>query len=112
MDLEIQTLDDLQGFFVEQDKIVRIRFGPLPPGRWRPISLSVLSRRLLRQHPNHHPKLLQIRRIDLPMYPGAVSKRGAKVAAYRRSRPPPDTVALFIVTMANANPRPAAIFAR
>ena len=33
MDSEIQTLDDLQGYFVQQDKIVRIGFKPRPaPG--------------------------------------------------------------------------------
>jgi len=30
MDSEIQGLDDLNGYFVQQDKIVRIRFRPIP----------------------------------------------------------------------------------
>jgi hypothetical protein len=111
MDSEIQTLDDLQGFFVQQDKIVRIGF---KPRRARVIAADLIERVI--PGPLEAPAQPETgapsneatdRSADGPWRTFEVWCEGRCLPALPAT---PDTVALFIVTMANANRRPAAIF--
>jgi hypothetical protein len=110
MDSEIQTLDDLQGFFVQQDKIVRIGFKPRCA---RTLAPDLIERVI--PAPTETPVEEQAksaeeaadRSPDAPWRTFQTWCEGRCIPALPAS---PDTVALFIVTMANANRRPAAIF--
>ena len=110
MDSEIQTLDDLHGFFVQQDKIVRIGF---KPRRARTLAPDLIERVI--PAPAETPVEEQPKSAEeaVDRSPDAAWRifqtwcEGRCLPALPAS---PDTVALFIVTMANANRRPAAIF--
>ena len=110
MDSEIQTLDDLQGFFVQQDKIVRIGFKPRPA---RVIAADLIERVIPgppetpAQPETEEPPNEADRSADGPWRSFESWCEGRCLPALPATS---DTVALFIVTMANANRRPAAIF--
>jgi type IV secretory pathway TraG/TraD family ATPase VirD4 len=110
MDSEIQTLDDLQGFFVQQDKIVRIGF---KPRRARLIAADLIERVIPgppetpAQPETEEPPNEADRSAAGPWRSFESWCEGRCLPALPATS---DTVALFIVTMANANRRPAAIF--
>jgi len=110
MDSEIQTLDDLQGYFVQQDKIVRIGFKPRPA---RVLAADLIERVIpgppdAAPEPEPEPKKdASDRSADAPWRMFEAWCEGRCTPALPAS---PDTVALFIVALANVNRRPAAIF--
>jgi hypothetical protein len=110
MDSEIQTLDDLQGFFVQQDKIVRIGF---KPRRTRSLAPDLIERVI--PAPAETPIEPEAKSAEeavdrSPDAPWRTFQTWCEGRCLPALPATPDTVALFIVTMANANRRPAAIF--